>query len=115
MIIVVTGGRPRTMASPRHICEALDNFHAATPITVLINGWADGTDRTCDAWAVHNGVQVARCPALWDYYDRDIAGSRRNRLMLTLQPNICLQFAGGKGTANMAKQAKEAGIEVRVL
>jgi len=33
--------------------------------------------------------------------------------MLWFEPDLVLAFPGGRGTANMVKQAREQGVEVR--
>ena len=54
-------------------------------------------------------------PADWDTHGRG-AGPIRNKQMLEEgKPDLVIAFPGGKGTANMIGQAKEAGIPVREI
>jgi ABC-type Fe3+-hydroxamate transport system substrate-binding protein len=40
------------------------------------------------------------------------AGPIRNGRMLEYKPDLVIAFPGGRGTANMVKQARKAGIAV---
>lgn len=108
MIILVCGGRD--FLNSGLLNSTLNKLHAETPISVLIEGDADGADRMAGAWAIKHGVQVAKCPANWAKYGRK-AGPLRNAMMLKLKPDLVLAFPGGKGTANMVTQAQIAGIK----
>ncbi len=79
---------------------------------VLIHGDARGADRLADAWAIEHGVQPAACRANWRRWPR-AAGPTRNNRMLTLQPQACIAFPGGTGTADMVRQCEAARIQVR--
>jgi hypothetical protein len=51
--------------------------------------------------------------AEWDKHGR-AAGPIRNQQMLDDgKPDLVLAFAGGRGTDDMCRRAREAGIEVR--
>lgn len=108
-VVLVTGGRNYHNRSK--IAEVLGACNASDPIGILVEGGGDGADAECRLWAMENGIQVATCEALWDYYGPS-AGPRRNSTMLLLQPNVVIAFPGGKGTANMVKTARAAGIDV---
>ena len=41
-----------------------------------------------------------------------LAGPRRNRRMLDRRPDLVLAFAGGRGTADMVRQARASGVRV---
>lgn len=78
----------------------------------IIHGDAPGVDHLADTWAVVNWVQIKRFPAKWDQYGRG-AGPLRNQQMLDEgKPDLVIAFPGGKGTANMTKLAREAGVKV---
>lgn len=49
--------------------------------------------------------------AEWSKYGAS-AGPRRNKQMLGSGPSLVVAFPGGKGTRNMVKQARNAGIEI---
>lgn len=89
----------------------LEKAHAVRPITMLIEGGADGADLLAEQWADANGIHYARVPALWHAHGRS-AGPRRNEAMLLLSPDGVIAFPGGRGTAHMVRIATEAGIKV---
>lgn len=113
MRLLICGGRDYD--DHEALFDTLDNYHAVKPITVLIHGAARGADRLAQAWADDRGVCCLQYPANWNR-DGKSAGPIRNRLMLTDgKPDFVIAFPGGRGTADMVKQAKAAGIAVREL
>lgn len=110
MRVVITGGRANY--DRPHIWKTLNTIHAATPITLLCEGDADGVDRIAGRWADTKGVQHVTCHANWTGQG-DSAGTIRNTLMLDLiKPDVVVAFAGGRGTTNMMLQAKKQGIRL---
>lgn len=125
MRVVVTGGRD--FRDTAKAFAALDALHARRPITLLIEGEADGLDARARVWAKRNGVPLLPMPAPWDdidhpqavvRYRRDgsaydaNAGPRRNQQMIDEGwPDFALVFAGGPGTADMRARIVAAGIE----
>ena len=113
MRLLVCGGRD--YSDHEALFDTLDNYHAVKPITVLIHGAARGADMLSQSWADQRAVETIQFPAKWNR-DGKAAGPIRNKLMLTEgKPDFVLAFPGGRGTANMVKQAKAAGIAVREL
>ena len=108
--ILVTGGRNYYDKEVIHATlKELDRQHG---ITTLIHGGASGADTIAGAWAKEQGITVWVYPADWAKYGK-AAGPMRNRDMLTRgKPDLVVAFEGGRGTANMIKQAREAGILV---
>jgi hypothetical protein len=82
--------------------------------SIVITGAAAGADLLAASWCFKHGVHIAQVPALWYRYG-SVAGPIRNRAMLLLVPDLLLAFPGGKGTANVIREAKEAGIAVTEL
>lgn len=126
MRLVVTGGR--AYSDTAHIFATLSALHARQPITLLIEGEADGLDKRAAAWARRNGVPVQPFPAPWDDIDHPDAvvrysrsgkpydvtsGTRRNQQMIDDgKPDFGLVFPGGTGTADMRSRLVAAGIEI---
>lgn len=89
----------------------------APPGTVVIEGEARGADRLAKSVAVELGFEVMPFPADWNKYGKS-AGPIRNHAMLVLgKPHEVWAFMAhpetSKGTANMVKQAKKAGVPVK--
>lgn len=75
------------------------------------DGRLRGGDRWADEWAASRGIEPRRCPADWRGQGK-AAGPQRNAYMLTLKPDGVLALPGGRGTADMVRQAEGAGIPV---
>jgi hypothetical protein len=93
--------------------EKLSEAMRALPFTpsIIIEGGARGADGLARTWAIENGVPYAEVPALWGTYGKS-AGHRRNAAMLLLNPGYCLALPGGRGTADMVRKCKAAGVPV---
>ncbi len=109
-IVLVCGGR--NFADVRLLTAALDNL-PSTP-TLIVHGEARGADTLAGQWARKNKIPVKSYPAQWNKHGR-AAGPIRNKEMLDKEkPDLVVAFPGGKGTAHMAKIARENGVDVRL-
>lgn len=128
MIVLVCGGRDfgslanRVRPTPEEIARAaaersflrsaLDAQHAAEPIALLIHGGARGADREAGAWGLEHGIHVRAFPADW-VHDGKAAGPIRNQRMLVQgKPSLVIAFPGGRGTADMVRRSRRAGVRV---
>lgn len=110
MRLLVCGGRDFTDTKLAYC--VLDDLHKKRLIGTIIEGDARGADRIAGYWARKNRVTDLKFPADWKAHGR-AAGPIRNKKMLDEgKPDMVLAFPGGRGTANMIKQARGAGIEV---
>jgi hypothetical protein len=92
--------------------EKLDAFRRANAVTVVIHGDARGADTIGGKWADTRGIPVEKYPADWARL-RNAAGPARNAQMLREgKPDHVFVLPGGRGTANMVIQAKEAGVPI---
>jgi hypothetical protein len=107
--VLVTGGRD--FADRRWLSEVLTELNARYNFRCLIHGAARGADSLAEEWGLQNGVYPKPFPADWQKHGRK-AGPIRNAEMLKEKPDLVIAFPGGKGTADMVKRAKQAGIEV---
>lgn len=103
--VLVCGGRDYGEA------DKVEEVLSALDPSLIIEGGARGADSLARLWATKNGVHVCTVNALWDFYGKR-AGPIRNSAMLALKPDLVVAFPGGRGTADMVAQAREAGIEV---
>lgn len=91
--------------------RTLDTFGAS----VIIEGGARGADAIARSWAEHRGIPVKTFRADWDGLGRS-AGHIRNTDMLNIgKPDLVIAFSGGRGTADMVRKSREAGVPVVVL
>jgi hypothetical protein len=86
---------------------------------LVIEGDANGADKLAGRLALYYGIPLAVFPAPWEYHGR-AAGPIRNGWMLKYgSPDKVIAFhpdiANSKGTLDMVKRAKKAGIPVEVI
>lgn len=107
MRVLVCGGRDYTDAG--HIHQEL----AACRPTVIIEGGAKGADAQASNYGVLHNIKVETYVANWQLHGK-AAGPIRNGEMLRVgQPDLVLAFPGGRGTADMVRQAEAAGVPVK--
>lgn len=110
MRVLVAGGRD--FEDVDHFYRWMDELHRKHGISVVIEGGARGADKLAARWAKDMGIPIEEYPADWDRHGKR-AGHIRNRQMLDEgKPDVVVTFRGGRGTANMAMQAREAGVTV---
>jgi hypothetical protein len=81
-------------------------------VTVVITGGAAGADILAEHWAYERGVPLEHYAADWKRHGK-AAGPIRNQEMLDQdQPDLVLAFPGGRGTADMVRRARAAGVRV---
>jgi hypothetical protein len=68
-----------------------------------------------DPWAAINYVRTEVFPADWVRHGRAAGPVRNTRMLNDGEPDLVIAFPGGHGTADMVKQARAAGIEVREI
>lgn len=78
---------------------------------VIVHGDATGADTMAGELARRLSISEIACPADWKTHGR-AAGPIRNKGMLAHGIDKVIAFPGGKGTANMIKQARAAGVDV---
>jgi len=97
------------------------NFHDALlmnstlerqDISILLHGGADGADRMAGRWAINAGVPVEVFQADWATHGRAAGPLRNQRMLDEGKPDLVIAFPGGKGTADMVRRAKAAGVAV---
>lgn len=111
MRVLVCGGRD--YSDEGRVYEVLDVFHEDYEVTAVITGGARGADEFARTWA--KAAQVASLVFRPDWTESGkAAGPIRNQRMLDEgKPDIVIAFPGGRGTADMVKRARKAGVEVK--
>jgi len=110
--ILVCGGR--AFADRENLTAVLDRLREDCPALRVMHGGGFGADALAGAWAALRGVPCDVYPADWRKGRR--AGPMRNermlaRLRLETAP-LVVAFPGGRGTADMVRRAKAAGVNV---
>jgi len=109
--IIVTGGRD--YAYQAMVFGALDMQAEANVIDAIIQGdCPTGADALARKWAIVNNHHLERYPAEWRKHGK-AAGPIRNQQMIDEgRPTMVFAFPGGRGTADMVRRAKAAGVPV---
>jgi len=110
MIVLITGGRE--YKNWREMRTVLDRLHAERKFTYLMHGDQRGADQMSHRWAKKAGVQPVAMEALWEVNGEKDGSARNARMLQFKKPDLCVAFSGGRGTANMMRLAREAGIEL---
>lgn len=114
-VLLVTGGRDYECTAK--VQAVLDDMHELCPFTHVVHGGARGLDIRAGNWARQRGVQEVRCDANWNINGK-AAGVLRNTAMLDLcdpDTTTVVAFPGGRGTANMVRQARAAGFRIKFI
>lgn len=110
MKVLVTGGRAYSNAE--RVNAVLDKLHAEAWIDKVIEGGANGADKLAYQWCQSRRVECWHCPADWEAHG-SFAGPMRNARMLAEgEPDLVIAFPGGRGTADMVRKARKAGVGV---
>jgi hypothetical protein len=80
------------------------------PTVVIEGGCRTGADRFAHDYAQEKGIPLQTYYARWQSEGK-AAGPKRNQRMLDEgKPDVVLAFPGGRGTADMVRRARAAGI-----
>lgn len=107
--VLVCGGRD--YRDGLRVRSALSSLPARP--TVLIAGGAPGADYQAALWAECNKVKREIYQADWGMHGRAAGPIRNQRMIDEGKPDYVVAFPGGRGTADMVRRAKAAGIPVR--
>lgn len=116
MRVLVCGGR--SYNDRDHIWNTLCDIDAERgPVNTVIHGAATGADSEAMIWAQcerTNGRVIKHAPfaADWHAHGRAAGPIRNQRMIDEGKPDLVVAFPGGKGTSDMTKRARDAGIEV---
>lgn len=107
--VLVFGGRD--FNDETAVFGALD-CHVVPRRDTVIQGGAPGADRLAREWCRINFCRYENFPADWQKHGR-AAGPIRNQQMIDEgRPTKAVCFSGGRGTADMERRARAAGIPV---
>lgn len=115
MRILVCGGREYLDVGVLE--RSLDAIHQGPrgPIEAVIHGGARGADTMAGEWARARGISCTVYEANWELEGRAAGPIRNKRMLDEGAPDLIVAFPGGRGTANMIRQATERGFEVIVI
>lgn len=110
MRVLVCGGRD--FSDTKLAYRTLDQMHRERPISVIIEGDARGADRIAGYWARRNRIDSLKFPAGWKAHGKGAGPMRNEQMLREGKPSLVVAFPGGRGTADMVRRAKAAGVEV---
>jgi hypothetical protein len=88
--------------------KIIERVFSSFPITKVIHGDCRGADKISGYIAHCRGIEVIPVPAKWELFGKG-AGPRRNREMLTYNPELVIAFhdniENSKGTKDMINAA----------
>jgi hypothetical protein len=106
--VLVCGGR--SYADRHSVYTCLDGL--VPKPTMIIHGGAHGADMLAQDWAVYRQIQRRVFMADWENESRAAGPKRNARMLAEGKPNLVLAFPGGRGTADMVRRARAAGVRV---
>ena len=110
MRVLVCGGRE--FANRQMLTEALNRLHRERGVALIIAGGARGADTMAEWWAKTQNVPFDVYQADWTGLGRKAGPVRNQRMLDEGKPDLVVAFPGGRGTADMMRRAREAGVEV---
>ena len=110
MRVLICGGEDD--GDEARLRAVLDDLHAESPISCVIQGGAPGADWLGKHWASLRGVAVQTYVPR-RHLDGCAAGTKRNQAMIDYgKPDVVIAFPGGRDTADVVQRARAAGIRV---
>ena len=110
MRILVCGGRDfKDRKSIKRVLRKFDDD------TILIHGDARGADKLAGSYGRYRVWAIFSVPAQWKRYNRSAGYTRNARMLKEGVPELVIAFPGGRGTANMVKQARKKHITVKIV
>lgn len=110
MRVLVCGGRNYSDRS--RVVNVLCKLHFEAGISCIIEGGANGADRLAREWANTSIVPVETYEADWENQGSFAGPARNTRMLNEGKPDLVIAFPGGRGTADMVRKARRAGVEV---
>lgn len=110
MKLLVCGGR--NFKDYYWLFTELDRINHTRGIDAVIHGGARGADSLAGKYATERRIQEMVFAADWDMYGPGAGPMRNKRMLVEGKPDAVIAFPGGRGTADMIKQARSAGVTV---
>lgn len=87
--------------------------------TTIVHGDCRGADKMAGLVAKQLGFRVRAYPANWEAYGRRAGPVRNAHMLVEWEPELVLAFhpnlAESRGTIDMVRQARAAGVPVRII
>lgn len=111
MRVLVCGGRDYN--DEPAVFGLLDSLRQRYGRLTIIQGGAAGADELARRWAtIQSSSHLINEPADWKAHGRAAGPIRNQRMLDEHKPELVVAFPGGRGTADMVRRAKAAGVPV---
>jgi predicted Rossmann-fold nucleotide-binding protein len=110
MRVLVCGGREFT--DRQLLNETLNRLRQERGVALVMAGGARGADSMAEWWARDVGLPCDVYQADWAGLGRKAGPIRNQRMLDEGKPDLVVAFPGGRGTADMVRRGREAGVEV---
>lgn len=94
------------------LATTMDILRKERGVAVVIAGGARGADTMVEEWAKSRGVECIVYNADWKGLGRKAGPIRNQRMLDEGKPDLVIAFPGGRGTADMVRKARAAGVDV---
>lgn len=108
--VLVCGGRD--FDDYDRLAVVLGELRSRWSFAVVITGGARGADGLASEWAIAGDIPIAEFRADWQRLGPGAGPIRNQRMLDEGKPDLVVAFPGGRGTADMVRRAKAAGVEV---
>lgn len=108
--VIVCGGRD--YQDYDKVCSCLTALRDKHGIELIIEGGANGADAHAGIWADRNKIPRVTMRANWHHHGHKAGPIRNGNMIDLLSPDCVVAFPGGRGTEDMVRQAKLAGLKV---
>jgi len=109
--VLVCGGRH--FDDRAFVFGYLDMLSESVVINTIIQGdCPTGADHLARMWAISRNHHFDSFPANWNAHGRAAGPIRNQRMIDEGRPTMGVAFPGGRGTADMVRRLKAAGIAV---
>lgn len=108
--VLVCGGRD--YPDQMRVWSTLSALHAERPIAAIIQGGAYGADAWAMTWGHSEAIPVYEYKAEWKQHGPKAGPLRNQRMLDEGKPDLVIAFPGGRGTADMIRRARAAGVPV---
>lgn len=105
--VLVCGGRG--YSDRARLFSFLDGFKH---LGAVASGAAPGADWLAEQWCMERGVPFKGYPAQWNVHGKAAGPIRNQQMLKDFNPHMVLAFPGGRGTADMVRRARAAGVSV---
>jgi hypothetical protein len=108
LTVLVCGGR--NFHDIAYLDDMLKSLKKDFGIDRIVHGGAPGADRLAAIWAMRNGIDETVYPADWAQHGKAAGPIRNAKMIAESQPNLVLALPGGRGTEDMKRRARLAGV-----